>query len=94
MLDAVRPDAFDAAAIEGWEADPVGTCERLFPGSSDLVRRYGLRIDRKPGLSGEHLGWAEVGYDPKHDFGTFLAELRRLDAEDNEAAVRARICTY
>ncbi|RYG23272.1 NAD(P)-dependent oxidoreductase [bacterium] len=89
VLDAVRPNAFTAEQIAGWESDPSGTCEAIFPGSRELVERYGLNISRKPGLSGD-TGWVEVGYAPTRHFGTFLEELRTLDEE----TVRSRICPY
>ncbi|AIE83771.1 NAD-dependent epimerase/dehydratase family protein [Fimbriimonas ginsengisoli] len=90
ILDAVRPNAFDETQLEGWEADPYGACERIFPGSSDLVRQYEIRIGHKPSVLNSFLGWTETGYQPKHHFGTFLAELRGLD----EAVVHAKRCPY
>ena len=90
----MRPNAFSEEDLAGWEADPKGTAERLFPGSSELVDRYGLRIERKPGVGRSFLGWEETGYAPRHHFGTFLEELRALDAEGGEAAVRATVCPY
>ena len=95
VVDARRPNAFTAEQIANWEQDPLGTCEAIFPGSRALVEKYGLRIDRKPGLTPENpLGWAEIGFTPKRHFGTFLAELAKLDAEGGEDAVRAVHCAY
>lgn len=94
ILDAVRPNAYDEPSLAGWEADPIGACEAIFPGSADLVRKYGLKIDRKPGVTTRFDGWEETGYAPKHHFGTFLDALRRLDAEGGEAAVRSVACPY
>ena len=48
----------------------------------------------RPSITTSSLGWEEVGYAPHRHFGTFLAELRRLDAEIGEAAVRALRCDY
>lgn len=94
VLDAVRPNAFTAEQIESWESDPMGTCERIFPGSAELVRKYQIRIDRKPGIVGSTLGWQETGYAPKHHFGTFLEELRELEATSGPEAVHTRVCPY
>ncbi len=94
VVDALRPNAFGAAGLEGWEADPVAACERLFPGSSALVRKYALAIERRPGLTTSFGGWDEIGYAPSRHFGTFLEDLRNLDAESGEAAVRAMHCPY
>jgi len=92
-IDAVRPNAFMEAQIADWEADPRAACEAIFPGYLDLIDRYGISIARKPGLI-QQLGWSEVGYQPKHHFGAFLEELRLADANEGEAAVRARVCPY
>ncbi len=89
VLDAVRPNAFTADDLEGWEADPLGSCERIFPGSREVVERYGLDVARRPGLS-SNAGWAEVGYAPTRHFGTFIEEIRGMD----EAEARALVCPY
>ncbi len=89
ILDALRPNAFTEEQLANWESDPLGTCEAIFPGSLELVEKYGLDIKRKPGLSG-NTGWDEIGYAPKRHFGTFLDELRSLD----EATARSRTCPY
>lgn len=94
IANAVRPNAFSAAQIAGWEADPLAVCERIFPGSRALVEKYALNIARKPGLSDVGEGAAAIGYEPKRHFGTFLDDLRRLDAEGGMGAVRARRCPY
>lgn len=94
VVEALRAEAYTHADVEAWESDPIGTCEAIFPGYRDLVEKYGLRIDRKPHVGGSQIGWEEVGYQPKRHFGTFLAELRRLDSEVGEAAVRTITCHY
>ncbi len=94
IVEALRPHAYSKTDIEDWEKDPVAACERIFPGNRDLIEKYGLKIDRKPSISESSLGWDEVGYAPTHHFGTFLAELRRRDASDGEAAIRAMRCPY
>ena len=94
VVHAVRPDAFTEEQIADWEADPAASCERVFPGSRALIEKYEIDIRRKPGLSGVIGGAAEIGYAPTRHFGTFLDELRRLDAEGGETAVRAVHCSY
>ncbi len=90
VVEALRPNAYTEADLEGWEADPLAACERIFPGSTELVERYGIRIQRKPSVTTSSLGWEEVGYAPTRHFGAFLEELRGLD----EADARARRCPY
>lgn len=94
IANAVRPNAFTAEQIADWESDPLSACEQVFPNSRELVEKYQLDIKNKPGLS--DLGEApnQLGYAPKHHFGTFLDELRRLDAEKGQDTVRAMRCSY
>lgn len=95
IVNAVRPNAYTAEQVEGWEAEPLAASERLFPGSRALIEKYGIRIERRPGLSnyGEN-DEAVIGYHPTRHFGTFLEELRLRDAEDGPEAVRALRCPY
>lgn len=95
IVDAMRPNAFTEADLEGWEADPLGACDRIFPGSRPLVEKYGLDIARKPHVIHSHeTGGDTVGFAAQVHFGTFLAELARLDAEFGEDHVRSLRCPY
>ena len=73
-------------------ADPAVVCERLFPGSRDLLDRYPIDIRRCPEVV-EPVGAETIGYRPSRHFGTFLNELATLDQEtpDRVAAMR---CPY
>lgn len=84
VVDAVREDVFTATDIAGWQDDPVGTAERIFPGAREAIERHGLDVSATPLLQPSS-GWAEIGYRPQHHFGTFLDELRGMTA----AAARA-----
>jgi hypothetical protein len=92
VVNAVRPNAFTADQLEGWEDAPLEACERIFPGSRALVEKYAIDISRRPGVV-EHLGAEAIGFVPRRHFGTFVDELRSLDAKGEEA-VRAVRCTY
>lgn len=94
VVNALRADPFTEDQIAGWENDPLGTCERIFPGSRQLIEKYGIDIRQKPGLSGPDEGASRIGYTPTRHFGSFLTELRRLDSEGGETAVRAVRCGY
>ncbi len=94
IVNAVRANAFTAEQIEGWEADPLQACERVFPGSRALVEKYAINVSRKPGLSDVGDGARTVGYEPKRHFGTFLDDLRRRDADGGPEAVRGMRCPY
>lgn len=95
IVNAVRQNIYTADQTEGWEVDPVAACERLFPGSRELVERYEINIKNRPNISnyGENDETA-IGYRPMRDFRTFLEELRRLDSAGGMEAVRAMKCEY
>ncbi|GAB3425317.1 NAD-dependent epimerase/dehydratase family protein [Flindersiella endophytica] len=92
VVNAVRANAFEEEQLEGWEADPRAAVERIFPGARELVERYAIDIARRPSLVDTGDG-DRIGYAPEHHFGTFLEELRRLDATGPEA-VRQVSCSY
>ncbi len=95
IVNAVRPNVYTADQVAGWEKDPLAACERLFPGSRGLVERYRIDIRRMPAISnyGDN-DEAAVQYRPSRYFGTFLEELRRVDARGGPDAVRAMHCPY
>jgi NAD dependent epimerase/dehydratase family len=94
ILDALRPNAFTEEQLDGWEKDPIGTCERIFPGSASLIEKYAIKISHRPHVVTSFLGWEEVGYAPRHHFGTFLEELRTADETEGIHSVLARHCAY
>jgi nucleoside-diphosphate-sugar epimerase len=91
VVNAVRRNAFTEDMVGDWEADPLRCVERLFPGSRELVERHSIDIARRPSVV-EPLGADAIGYQPRHDFGTFLDRLRALDAEG--ADLSALTCHY
>jgi nucleoside-diphosphate-sugar epimerase len=95
IVNAVRPNVYTAEQVADWEADPKAAFDRLFPGYLPLAEKYGLKFDRKPGQSnyGDN-DEAAIGYTPTRHFGTFLEELRRVDADGGPDAVRAIRCPY
>lgn len=93
-FNAVRANAFTAEQVADWEANPIASCERIFPGSRRLVEKYALDIRTKPTLADPGEGAQQINWRPVRHFGTFIAELARLDAEGGEALVRAQRCPY
>jgi nucleoside-diphosphate-sugar epimerase len=89
VLDATRPNVFSAEQLEGWEEDPVGRLERIFPGAAEAVERYGLDVSDRPVRVPEG-GRTETGYSPSRHFGTFLQQLTSMDPE----AARSLPCPY
>ncbi|MET9023261.1 NAD(P)-dependent oxidoreductase [Actinopolymorpha sp. NPDC004070] len=96
VVDAVRPNVYSEEQVREWEDDPLAACDRVFPGSGDLVKRYGIDVRRRPSVvaGGEEGAGAAIGYTPTRHFGTFLEELRALDAAGGPDAVRALTCPY
>jgi len=92
IVHAVRANAFTAAQVGNWESDPLGNVEAIFPGSAELVTRYGIDISSRPSIPGQ-VGAEAIGYAPTRHFGTFIAELAELDRTDPDAIGRMR-CPY
>jgi uncharacterized protein YbjT (DUF2867 family) len=92
VVEVVRPNVFGEAEIAEWEEDPARACERVFPGSRRLVEKYEIDVFRKPAVSAAPAPALKCA--PSRHFGTFLAELQRLDEEGGEAVVRAVSCPY
>jgi nucleoside-diphosphate-sugar epimerase len=93
-VQLLRANAFDEDDIADWAEDPLGACERVFPGSRRLVEKYAIDIARKPAVVPSPASSPVLGYTPSRHFGTFLAELQRLDEQGGETAVRAVTCPY
>ncbi len=94
IVNALRANVFTADQVADWEKDPLAACERIFPGSRVLVEKYGIDIRHKPDIGDLGEGAARIGYAPSRHFGTFLEDLRRLDAAGGMEAVRAVRCAY
>ncbi len=94
VVNALRANGFSEKDIETWDSDPVGTCERIFPGSSGLIDKYGMNTSRKPHVVELGEGATTVGYSPKVHFGTFMDQLRKLDSVGGDLAVRSMTCPY
>jgi hypothetical protein len=95
-VDAIRHDPYGESQLEDWEENPLERVEALFPGSRALVERYGLDIKAKPLVqrSGQDDLAVKIGYRPSRHFGTFIEELRRLDAELGIDGVLALKCPF
>lgn len=94
VVQAVRANAFTQEQTESWQTDPLAACESLFSGSRPLIEKYGIHITNRPSVVDAGAGAAAIGYTPRHHFGTFLDNLRRLDAEGGAEAVAALRCPY
>ncbi|MCA1570128.1 MAG: NAD(P)-dependent oxidoreductase [Chloroflexi bacterium] len=93
-VNAVRANAFTDEQLHDWEADPMTASDRIFPGSSEAIARYGLEVARRPAVVDLGKGARTIGWRPSNHFGTFLTELGRLEAEIGESGVLALRCPY
>ena len=50
VVHAVRASAYTEDQLTGWEDDPIGTCDRIFPGAAALIERYGIDVNRRPSV--------------------------------------------
>lgn len=94
VVHAVRHDPYTEEQVADWESDPLAVCERIFPGSAELITKYGINISRKPSVSRRDESAEKLGFMPIRHFGTFMEALRKLDAEGGEEAVRSVRCAY
>lgn len=88
-FDVMSDTPFGPEDARELEADPLTVLERHWPGTSELVREPGLRLDE---LLREHWIWPidkarrVLGYEPRFNFGEFLDALRRGDTSHHVAA--------
>jgi nucleoside-diphosphate-sugar epimerase len=74
VVDVLHPDSIAPPVLERWERDPLAAVEEAFPGARSIVQQYGIDIRARPPRP-TTTGWAELGYQPSRDFGTFLRAL-------------------
>lgn len=94
VVNAVRANAYSDEDLDGWEEDPVESCERVFPGSSRLVQKYDLKIHQHPMVMDLASNPAEIDWHPIRHFGTFLHDLDRLDQEIGREGIQAMKCPF
>jgi len=70
---------FTKEEVEAFKADPKAVIEGHWPGYGDLIDTYGIRFPERPHMVDLTRTKEVLGYAPRHDFGTFLAELRDRD---------------
>jgi hypothetical protein len=95
-VDAVRHDPYDETMLKDWTKNPLARLEAIFPGSRELVKKYEMNIQTKPMVQRAGQGdlAATIGYKPSRHFGTFIKELRKLDAKIGRDGVLALKCPF
>ncbi len=88
---AVREDPWSAQDVSDWPNTPSAVVDRHMKGAGELVAQYGL--DLPPVLDPPDPGPAKdrLGYQPKHNFLSFLRELAQHDRKgDAESWLESR----
>ncbi len=95
-VDAVRNDPYDESKLKNWAKNPHARLEAIFPGSKDLIDKYEIDIQAAPMIqrSGQNDLGEKIGYRPSRHFGTFIADLRKLDAKLGKEGVLALKCPF
>lgn len=89
---AVRDDPFTPADADRWPEDPVGVLETSLPAAGRLVETYGLDLPDELNLNGGFPETtmdrtrADLGYQARYDFLTFLRDLEAHDARGDAEA--------
>ena len=81
----LRADPWTADDVHAWPQDPSAVLERHFPGARRLVEGYGLSLPDRIGVSDVSAAHEQLGYQPRHNFLTFLEELAERDAAGDAA---------
>ncbi len=76
----LRQDPWTPDDVQEWPHDPFAVLERYVCGARRLVERYGLSLAGRIGTSDITAANAKLGYEPHHNFITFLRELAERDA--------------
>jgi hypothetical protein len=95
-VNSTRNDPYDEAALKNWSNDPYAAIESIFPGCRPLLDKYEIDIKAKPMVQKSALdGLAKkIGYRPSRHFGTFLKDLKKLDAKFGKEGVLAQKCPF
>ncbi len=75
----LREDPFTSEDVEQWRDDPAAVLERYYHDAPALVKRYGLDLPQEIALPDVAVSKERLGYKPKYNFITFLAELAEQD---------------
>ncbi|WP_308634457.1 NAD-dependent epimerase/dehydratase family protein [Paenibacillus silvisoli] len=71
----VRHDRFTAADVEAYAQSPIDVWEKAYPGAKRVIERHRFQLPPQIQVSDLRAEREELGYSPRHHFGTFLAEL-------------------
>ncbi len=85
-LPVLRHDPFTVEDVAAWARDPLAVLERHRPGAADLVRRHNLTLPDRIGRPDPVATRECLGYEPHHNFFSFLEELATHDAAGDAEA--------
>jgi nucleoside-diphosphate-sugar epimerase len=86
-FDVAADSPFTAAQAERWRSDPWGVLAEAFPDDVDLLRRrLPADLPRELGIRRPEKLKSVLGYAPRHNFATFVEELRERDRSGDLSA--------
>ncbi len=81
----MREDPFTPENVRLWQSDRIGVLEQHFQGAGRLVEEYGLALPDVISPPDISVSKERLGYQPKYNFITFLAELAEHDRQGDAA---------
>lgn len=86
-FDVTQDAAFSDGQAERWPSNPWPVLEEAFPGDMALLRKYlDGRLPSRLGTERPGKLMTELGYRPRYNFASFVAELRERDRSGDLSA--------
>ena len=82
----LRADPWTPEDVEVWRQDPLAVLEHYVPQARELVTRYGLQLPEQIEVPDISATRNALGYQPQHNFVSFLQELAERE-QVGDAAV-------
>lgn len=78
-FEVIRDNPFTPEDRKRYEQEPLAVVEEYWPGSMELVEKYGVRLPGRVNVRDLSKTKDVLGFQPRYNFGTFLEELRERD---------------
>jgi len=78
-LPVLRADPWTPAEVDRWQQDPLAVLEHYVPQARKLLAPYDLRLPEQISVADISATRRALGYQPEHNFVSFLRELAEQD---------------
>ncbi|RAP78150.1 NAD-dependent epimerase/dehydratase family protein [Paenibacillus montanisoli] len=78
----VRHDPFTENDVEAYAASPIDAWEKAYPGAKAVIQKHRFQLPKQIQATDLTAERTELGYTPRHHFGTFLAELELANKQN------------